>query len=400
MNPLYLLLALDPASLALLFWFTLVFDVPRYLISLAVIFIFERNDLPPLECTTSAIVAGHNEADTIRACVESIDADQIIVVDDGSTDGMWNVVEQLRSEGLVDKAIRLPIRSSKVTAINMALANCTGEIVFIIDADTILERGAIDAALPYFADPQVGGVACELKVANESASLTTRFQAIEYAIAISTGRKVSDALDLISIVSGAFGAFRRSALLRVGGFDMEVAEDAALTMKLRHAGYKIRFAPGAVGKTNVPETLTGLTLQRLRWDAALITIWCRKYIGNLSPLSPDFRLIEALVILDVIWFSIALPFVFPIYCVWLWSQVGEFTFTLLAAILIGLITLDVFVCVLARVPLRLFPYVPLYTVMQNLVMRPVRIAALVGELIFVYSWRNDHVPEQQRWRLS
>jgi len=400
MNSLYLLLSLDPASVALLFWFTLLFDVPRYVISLSVAAIFERNDLPPLKRTTTAIVAGHNEADTIRACVASIEADQIIVVDDGSTDGMWNVVEQLKSEGLVHKAIRLPIRSRKVTAFNIALAYCTGEVVFIIDADTILEPGAIDAALPYFADPQVGGVGCELKVENENATLTTRFQAIEYTISISMGRQVSDALDLMPNVSGAFGAFRHSALQRVGGLDMEVSEDAALTMKLRNAGYKIRFARGAVGKTRVPETLTGLTLQRLRWDAGLITIWCRRCIGNISPFSPNFRLIEALLILDVIWFSIILPLVFPIYCVWLWSQIGEFAFTLLAATFLGLIALDILVCVIARVPFRLFPYVPLYTLMQNLVMRLVRITAMVGELIFMYSRRDDHIPGQQRWRLS
>jgi cellulose synthase/poly-beta-1,6-N-acetylglucosamine synthase-like glycosyltransferase len=103
MNSLYLLLSLDPASLALLFWFTLLFDVPRYVISLAVIAIFQRKELPPAGFTTSAIVAGHNEAGTIRDCVESIDADQVIVVDDGSTDGMWGLVGELRSERLVDK---------------------------------------------------------------------------------------------------------------------------------------------------------------------------------------------------------------------------------------------------------------------------------------------------------
>jgi cellulose synthase/poly-beta-1,6-N-acetylglucosamine synthase-like glycosyltransferase len=281
----------------------------------------------------------------------------------------------------------------------MGLASCTGEIVFIIDADTSLGPGAIDAALPYFADPQVAGVCCDLKVNNESATLTTRFQAIEYAIAISMGRQVNDALDLMPNVSGAFGAFRRSALLRVGGLDMEVAEDAALTMKLRRAGYKIRFAPGAVGKTNVPDTVTGLTLQRLRWNAGLITIWCRRCIGNISPLSPNFCLTEALVILDVLWFSIVLPLVFPIYCVWLWSKIGEFAFTLLSAIFLGLVALDILVCILARVPLRLLPYVPLYTLMQNLVMRLVRLAAIVGELIFVYSRHDKYIPERQRWRL-
>ena len=313
---------------------------------------------------------------------------------------MWKIVEQLKAEGLVHKAIRLPKRSSKITAINLALEECTGEIVFIVDADTVLEPGAIDAALPYFADPKVGGVSCDLKVENESASLTTRFQAVEYAMAISMGRQVADALDLMPNVSGACGAFRLSALRAVGGLDMEVSEDAALTMKLRNAGYKIRFAPEAVGKTRVPETLTALTIQRLRWDSGLISVWCRRCIGNISPLSPHFRLIEALVILDVIWFSIVLPLALPIYCVWLWSNVGEFAFTLLGAILIGLTALDVFMCIVARVPFRLFPYIPLYTLMQNMVMRPIRIAALVGELIFVSSRRDNYIPEQQRWRLS
>ena len=394
------LLSLDPISIALLFWFTLLFDVPRYVIGLAVISFLGRKKLPPIRLTTSAIVAGHNEARAIRRCVESIEADQIVVVDDGSTDGMCQIVHQLKAEGLVDKVFCLPVRSSKITAINLALAECTGEIVLIIDADTMLAPGAIAEALPYFADPEVGGVCCNLKVANESVSLTTRFQAIEYAISISMGRQVSDALDLLPNISGAFGAIRRSALQHVGGLDMEVAEDAALTMKLRQAGYKIRFAPEAVARTNVPETLTALTLQRFRWDAGLITIWCRRWIGNLSPLSPNFRLIEALLILDVIWFSVALPLALPVYLVWLWNNIGEFSFTLLGAIFFGLAALDALVCVLVRLPLRLFPYLPLYTLMQNLVMRPVRLIAILGELIFVTSRRDSYIPEQQRWRLS
>src|SRR5947209_2816468 len=213
MSSLDLLLSLDPASLCLLFWFTLIFDVPRYVISLAVIAILDRKDLAPADFTTSAIVAGHNEADNIRSCIESIDADQIVVIDDGSTDDMWSVVEQLLSEGRVHKAIRLPVRSSKVTAVNIGLAHCTGEIVFIVDADTVLEPGAIDAALPHFADPQVAGVSCNIEVANESTSLTTRFQAIEYAISISMGRQIGDALDLVANVSGAMGALDRKSVV-------------------------------------------------------------------------------------------------------------------------------------------------------------------------------------------
>src|SRR5262245_65685779 len=108
------------------------------------------------------------------------------------------------------------------------MESCMDKTLLLFDADTILEPAAYDAALPYFADPKVAGVSCDLKVDNESASLTTRFQAIEYAIAVSVGRQVGDALALMPLVSGACGAFRRSALREVGGLDMEVCEDAAL----------------------------------------------------------------------------------------------------------------------------------------------------------------------------
>jgi len=105
-------------------------------------------------------------------------------------------------------------------------------------------------------------------------------------------------------------------------------------------------------------------------------------------------------VLDVIWFSIALPLMLPVYLVWLWINIGEFSFTLLGAIFMGLTALDVLVCVLVRLPFRLFPYVPLYTLMQNLVMRPVRLVAILGELIFVTSHHDNYIPEHQRWRLS
>src|SRR6266404_7468464 len=76
----------------------------RYFISVAVIILIPRNKLPPLQLTTSAIVAGHNESMSLRACVDSIEADQIVIVDDGSTDAMWEVAQSLLTEGLAHVA--------------------------------------------------------------------------------------------------------------------------------------------------------------------------------------------------------------------------------------------------------------------------------------------------------
>jgi poly-beta-1,6-N-acetyl-D-glucosamine synthase len=395
-----LLMALEPADLLLLFWFTVIFDLPRYFISVAVITLIPRKKLSPLKLTNSAVVAGHNESNSLRACVESLEADQIVIVDDGSTDGMWEVAQALLNEGLAHVAVRLPVRSSKPNAINAGLESCTGEIVFIVDADTILDPGAIAAALPYFADPKVGGVSCDLKIRNEETTLITRFQAIEYATSITVGKQVADAFGIMPNVSGACGAFRRSALLQVGGLGMEVAEDADLAMKLRRHGWDLRFAPEAIARTNGPETMVDLLLQRLRWDANIVTIWWRKYAGNLNLSRADFRLSNALTSLDVIWFSAILPLVLPIYIVWLWNYVGEFAFTLLLAVFLCLSVLDLLTLALIRMPLRLLPYVPLYICMQSLIMRPMRIISLLSEMIFIISRQDNYIPQYQRWRLS
>jgi cellulose synthase/poly-beta-1,6-N-acetylglucosamine synthase-like glycosyltransferase len=395
-----LLRTLDPADLLLLFWFTVLFDVPRYLLSVAVIILIPRAQLLSIQLTTSAVIAGHNESKSLRACIESIETDQIVIVDDGSSDATWEVAQTLLNEGLAHVGIRLPARSGKPEAINAGLKHCTGEIIFIIDADTVLDNGAIAAALPYFADPQVGGVSCNLKLRNEETSLITRFQAIEYATSITIGKQIADMLGIMPNVSGACGAFRHSALLQVGGFGIEVAEDADLSMNLRRHGWDLRFAPNAIARTNGPETILDLLMQRLRWDSAIITIWLRKYAGNLNALRADFSLSNALTTLDVVWFSVLLPLVLPLYVIWLWNYVGDFAFTLLLTVFLGLSALELITLLLIRMPLRLLPYIPFYIIVQNLVMRPLRIIALLSEMIFIISRRDNYIPQHQRWRLS
>jgi hypothetical protein len=75
---------------------------------------------------------------------------------------------------------------------------------------------------------------------------------------------------------------------------------------------------------------------------------------------------------------------------------GEFAFTLLFAIFIGLSVLELLTLLLIGIPLRLLPYIPLYVCMQNLIMRPMRIIALLSELIFIISRRDNYIPQHQR----
>jgi poly-beta-1,6-N-acetyl-D-glucosamine synthase len=399
-QPYDLLTALDPYSLMLFFRFTLLFDLPRYVMSAVAMACVPWQSPPPKRYRTSAIVAGHNEAKTIRQCVRSLEVDEIIVVDDGSTDDMWLEVQRLKEEGVIANAIHLHSRQSKPAAVNAGLALCSGEIVLIIDADTVLAPGAVAAVLGYFSDPKVGGVNFNLEVGNERATLTTRFQAIEYFIAVSAGKRMADALGILPNVSGAAGAFRRTALEQVGGQDIEVAEDAALAMKLRDAGWQLRFAPDAIARTTAPETMVSLLLQRLRWDSSIITIWWRKHARNLNPFGRDFRPANVLTSLDVLWFSAVLPLVLPVYVLWLYNSVGEVSIAFLLTVFLGLCALDIILCVITCVPLRFWPYLPYYVVVQNLVMKPMRMVALVLELTLQISRRDNYIPAHQRWKLS
>jgi glycosyltransferase involved in cell wall biosynthesis len=181
--------SLDFVSLVLLFWYSVLLEGPRYMIgavAAAIAVLSERPRQPPdTNLTISVILAGHNEARSLRACVSGFAEQtlsernrlQVVVVDDGSTDAMADFAHELRGEGLVDEVIRVTHRGGKSAAVNLGLEVCTGDIIVIADIDTSLDRDALAVMLGYFAnDPRLGAVGGDLGVRNECASLVTRCQ--------------------------------------------------------------------------------------------------------------------------------------------------------------------------------------------------------------------------------
>jgi biofilm PGA synthesis N-glycosyltransferase PgaC len=412
MDSLSFLASLDSFSLLLFFWYAALLELPRYLIGAVVIAVtmpWKRESVPVDQgLTISVLLVGHNEVSTLRRCATSL-ADQtvahmpgrmqVVTVDDGSTDGMGALARRLRAEGLIDVALCVAQRGGKSAGVNLGLTACRGDIVVICDIDTTFDRDAIEAMLRPFADPQVGAVGGDLGVRNATATLISRQQTIEYLVTISLGRRIDDMLGTLSIVSGAFGAFRRVAIEGVGGQDVEVGEDADLTLKLRRAGWRICFAPDAHAFTDVPETISGLITQRLRWDRGLVTIWLRKFRGNLDPRQATFRLLDLRALLDVLLFQLVLSAVFPVYLGWLCYNYGLFAVVILGATLIGYALFSVMVFLIATAfsvdpfnGLCLLPYLPLHILTQIGLMRPVRIIAFIQEFIFRSSYRDPYVP--------
>jgi poly-beta-1,6-N-acetyl-D-glucosamine synthase len=395
-----LIRAMGQDELIAFFWLSVLLDVPRYFISALVLAAIRPDGTGTAspDRTVSAIVSCHNEEHSIRICVESLQANgvgQILVVNDGSTDRTHDAAIAAGAT-----VIDLPERIGKALAVDIALLQCTGEAVLIADADTMFAPGSVAIALS-FLEPGIGGVCFNLGISNASATLTTRYQAIEYFVIFTVGKSMADVFDILSTVSGAAGLYRRAALNEVGGLDCEVAEDAAISMKLRVNGWNLRYSYDARAVTAVPETPADLFLQRLRWDASIVTIWWRKFGFLLNPFARQFIPRNLFTSLDVLVFSMFLPLVWPVYIAWLWMRIGLDDFLVLfSAVLTVLFAMEIVILIMLRVPIRYLVYLPYYLVVQTLVMRPFRVFALLAELVFHVTRYDDYVPKSQRWRLT
>ncbi|MFB9850459.1 bifunctional polysaccharide deacetylase/glycosyltransferase family 2 protein [Micromonospora andamanensis] len=224
---------------------------------------------PPVTEPVSVIVPAYNEKEGIAAAVRSLAGGdhpggiEVIVVDDGSTDGTAEIVEALRLPNV--RVVRKP-NGGKPSALNTGVALARHELIVMVDGDTVFERDSVRRLVQPFADPQVGAVAGNVKVGNRD-SLIAKWQHIEYVIGFNLDRRLYETLRCMATVPGAIGAFRRQALRYAGGLtDDTLAEDTDITMALGRAGWKVVYEETARAWTEAPATLGQLWKQRYRWS--------------------------------------------------------------------------------------------------------------------------------------
>lgn len=396
-------------SLLTLFWFVAVFELPRYGLAFlaAAFFVRRQPSVPtsPHRQRVSAVIAGHNEEHAIETCVlslweQSVVPDEIVVVSDGSADRMRSKLGDLLRRGLIHKAHATDLRSGKSAATNMAKRLADGDIVINIDCDCSFDRDAFKNIIRPFADPAVGAVSGNILTRNAKATIISTFQAIEYLISISLGKQALDIIDQVSCASGAFSAFRREAMDDVGGLDAGGGEDLDITIRLRSAGWKIRFASEAICYTDTPTTLLSLTKQRFRWERDAIRLRYRKHSNLMNPFSANFRLAEAFHEVEFLFFNVIASAVLPFYCLWLFATYGDVAITVLISAQVGMAFIDAAVFCLAAYAtpraraLALAPYVFGYSLFNGFVMRFVRLSAYVQEWIFRTSYQDTYVPDK------
>uniref|UniRef100_UPI0040402BAE glycosyltransferase n=1 Tax=Streptomyces sp. f51 TaxID=1827742 RepID=UPI0040402BAE len=229
----------------------------------------------PVTETVSVLVPAYNEAKCIANTVNSLAASEhpleIIVIDDGSSDGTARIVEDL---DLPNVRVVRQANAGKPAALNRGLANAGCDIVVMMDGDTVFEPATVRELVQPFADPEVGAVAGNAKVGNRD-SLIGAWQHIEYVMGFNLDRRMYDILRCMPTIPGAVGAFRRSALERVGGMsDDTLAEDTDVTMALHRDGWRVVYAERARAWTEAPESVQQLWSQRYRWSyGTMQAIW-------------------------------------------------------------------------------------------------------------------------------
>ncbi|MBU5557504.1 MAG: glycosyltransferase family 2 protein [Candidatus Aenigmarchaeota archaeon] len=217
--------------------------------------------------TVSIIVPAYNEEKTIAGTLEAIkrlqyppDKLEILVVDDGSTDGTAAVVKGFQGVKLIQKQ-----NGGKASALNAGLKEVKGELVACIDSDSRPAPDSLIKAVPFFSEPNVAAVTTSIFV-REPRNIVQRLQRIEY-IMIVWARKLLEFLDSIYVTPGPLSIYRTRVLRELGGFDENnITEDIEIAWRIMHAGWTIKMATCAEVETTAPATFRNWWRQRMRWN--------------------------------------------------------------------------------------------------------------------------------------
>src|SRR5580700_8816619 len=263
----------------------------------------------------AVLIPAYNEEkvieQTVRAALNSNYPNlRVIVIDDGSKDRTLEVARKaFAAESAAGEVLILgKPNSGKAEALNYGIEHIGDAELFVgIDADTIIAPDAIARLVPHFINPKVGAIAGNAKVGNR-VNLWTRWQALEYITSQNFERRALDVLGAVSVVPGAIGAWRVSAVQEAGGYHIDtVAEDADLTMALLRRGYRVEYEDMALAYTEAPTNANGLMRQRFRWSFGILqavykhsAVFARKGALGLAALP------------NIVIFQILLPLVSPL----------------------------------------------------------------------------------------
>ena len=268
---------------------------------------------PEFTDPVSVLVPAYNEAVGIEAAVRSLAASdypgelEVLVIDDGSTDGTADLVRAL---DLPRVRVVSQSNGGKAAALRTGTELASHDILVMLDGDTVFEPQTVRQLVQALRDPRIGAVSGNVKVGNRT-GLLGRWQHLEYVVGFNLDRRLLDVLRCITCVPGAVGAFRRQALNDAGGMSTDtLAEDTDVTVGILRAGWLVVHEERARAWTEAPSSLGDLWKQRYRWAyGTLQVIW--KHRGAMLEGGASNRL-GRVALPALLLFQVLLPLLAPV----------------------------------------------------------------------------------------
>jgi cellulose synthase/poly-beta-1,6-N-acetylglucosamine synthase-like glycosyltransferase len=278
----------------------------------------------------SLIIPAYNEEKTIEKTIKNVlnlnyprRKLEIIVVDDGSKDKTYEKAKKFEKFGV--KVFKKQ-NTGKAATLNFGIKRAKGEIVGVVDCDTILEKDALIKSVQYFKEK---GVACVTSriLQRRKKKILERWQDIELKL-IAYSRKLSEYLNLITATPGPLSLYRKDVLIKLKGFDEKCClEDNEIAWRLIFNGYKVKMSYEAKAYTNMPSKISEWWKQRVRWGVGGLQI-IRKYLFTFGKNHPVGTYILPSSILGYAFSTIGLILFFYIFFSSTFSNLLSFVKTL------------------------------------------------------------------------
>lgn len=300
---------------------------------------------PAKEKGISVLIPAYNETLVIENCLAGIfnlnyKEFEILFINDGSTDDtlqtfhkhlMIKKAPRTKQEVLKHEKIKDVYRSQKypyiwvidkenggkADSLNTGIDFALKEIVITLDADSILEPNSLNEMNYIFSDGSIvaaGGLVNivqgfkrqgEKLIPHFKLHGIIRFQVVQYLTAFYLHKSTQSKLRSITVIAGAFGAFRKSVLLQAQGYRKTVGEDMDITLRIQELigtslkGKRIVFVPEAICYTECPANLKSLYKQRIRWQKAFvdcIITYRKSYYRKMNVKVSTYLLLDSLLL--------------------------------------------------------------------------------------------------------
>ena len=237
--------------------------------------------------TVSIVIPAFNEEGCIEATIDAcfasdypLDALDVVVVDDGSSDDTWARMLAARERNPSVVCVKFPSNRGKRAAMAEGIRRSHADICAFVDSDSVLDPDALARLVADFGDPRVGAVVGHADALNKTANWLTRMQQVRYYVAFRVIKGSESIFGAVTCASGCFSAYRRTALLRILdrwehqrflGRPSTFGDDRALTNYILR-DWRVTYQSEARSHTLVPERLRVFGRQQLRWKKS----WLRE----------------------------------------------------------------------------------------------------------------------------